>query len=169
MASIEQVRAINNPQRAYMWQVEFVGSPVGGAEVMTLHSTTANIGGVSTDPIEINFKSEKHTFAGRTASGRTVSFDFIETENGETYSFLRSLYNLTHDETDGTSANRADYSFDLVIKLLATDDETVTQTHTFKGAYVSEIAEVSLDYGSNEAMTISATFAYQKHNTGDGE
>lgn len=164
MAGIEQVRAINNPQRAYMWQVEFVGSPVGGSEVMTLHSTTANIGGVSTDPIELNFKSEKHTFAGRTASGRTVSFDFFETENGETYTFLRDLYDLTHNEQDGTSVNRADYSFDLVIKLLATDDETVTQTHTFKGAYVSEIGETSLDYGSNEAVTINSTFTYQKHN-----
>lgn len=166
MAGIEQVRAIHNPQRAYMWEVEFLDLPTGDSDTMKLRASSVNIGGVSTDPIEWNFKSEKTTFAGRTASGRTVSFDFTETEGAEVYSFLRDLYDLSHDEKTGQSLERPDYSFDIRVRTFATDDTTVTQTHVFKGSFVSEIGEVSLGYDSNEAMTVNATFTYQRHDRG---
>lgn len=162
MATIEQVRGIT-PQMSYEWEVDILGPSTGGESALTAHAQTISIPETSVDVIEINFKSEKTSHAGRTASPRTMTISFIEDQDLTVYRFFKGWLNLIHNEFDGGGVNRAAYIANIVIKQFQKDSETTTGTHSIIGAYPTTLGDVSLNYDSSEVMTVEVTFSFQNH------
>lgn len=164
MASIENVRAIHQPQRAYEWEVEILGPSTGGLPALTVHANSFSIPELSIETMEWNHKSEKSGYHGRIASDRTLTISFYDSEDLVAYTFFRQWFDTMHNQTTGGGAERSIIDADIILRQLAEDSETVTGRHEFVGAFPTSIGEVSLDYESSEIMTFDMTFYFQKHN-----
>ena len=162
MATIEDVRGIT-PQMNFEWEVDILGPSTGGESALTIHAQTVTIPETSLDIIEMNFKSEKTTHAGRTSSPRTMTIGFIEDQNLTVYKFFKNWLNLIHNEFSGGGVNRAGYIAGINVSHLEKDSTTVSALHTILGAYPTSLGDVSLSYDNSEIMTVEVTFSFQNH------
>lgn len=165
MATIEDVRGINNPQMNYEWEVEILGPSTGGETALTTHAQSVTIPEVSSEVIELNFKSDKTSHAGRNASPRTTTVTFFDDEDLTVYRFLKNWKSLINNESTGGGVNRPAYVANIVIRQFARNSEDVVANHTLIGAWLTTVGDVSLNYDSSEVMTVEATFNFQRHIT----
>ena len=162
MATIQDVRAINTPQKAYEWEVEILGLSTGADENLTFHAQSTTIPEETIGPIEIPFKSRRTFHAGKDESGRTITITFWEDEDHTVYSFFKDWLELMSNIQTGGGVDREGYAAEVVIKTLNTDSETESGRFRLTNAFPTSIGEVTLDYASNEHTTIDITMNFDE-------
>lgn len=160
MASIQDIRAINTPQKSYLWEVDIQGLSTGGLQEMSFFAKTVSIPQIAIEQIIINYKALKTHHAGRDASGHTVTISFWDDEAQTIHKFFSEWMNLVLDSTSGGSFGRDIYSADLVIKLMDSSDENVTSTIKLTKVFPTDMAEVALSYDSSEPVEFSITLSF---------
>lgn len=164
MATINDVRAMDNPQRAYEYEVEILGSTISGtAPILTQRVETVSIPEKSVETIEVNFKGRKTIYPGRDASPHTITVNFYDDESRNVYSFFSNWINGALDETIGGGAYRSLLAAELLIKLYKADSETLAGTHRLTKVYPTSVGEVSLDYSASDHLKLAVTFSYDAH------
>ena len=163
MASIQDVRSINAPQKAYNWEVEIVGLSIGVDERITFHAQSTAIPEETVGTIEIPYKSRRTHHAGKDESGRTMTITFFEDEQHTVYSFFRNwLDTLISNPVTGGGVNREGYSAEVLVKTQNTDEVTVSGTFRLTNAFPSSIGEMSLDYSSSDHVTLDVTMTFDE-------
>lgn len=164
--TINDIRAMDNPQRAFEYEVELLGSTVSGqAPILTQRVETVSIPEKSIETIEVNFKGRKTFYPGRDASPHTVTVNFYDDENRSVYAFFNNWINGALDETLGGGAYRSLLAAELLIKLYKADSQEVSGIQRLTRVYPTSIGEVSLDYASSEHAKVAVTFSYDEHFT----
>ena len=163
MANINDVRATNNPQRSYEFEVELIGSTVSGSlPLLTQRVETISIPEVSVETFEINYKGRKTIHAGRDSSPHTVSVTFWDSEAHEVYEFFKGWIDRgISDQVVGGGVTRDQYSAEMVIKMMAADSTTVTREFRLTGVFPTTIGEASLDYTTSDSKKVEVTFSYE--------
>jgi len=163
--TIQNVRAMNNPQRAYEFEVEIYGGTFAGSlPILTQRVETASLPGSSVDTIEVNFKGGKSIHAGRDSSAHTTTVTFYDDEANEVYKFFKKWKDGSiNDPLTGAALTRDLYAGEMFIKTFAHDSTTVTATHKFTKIFPTEIGEVNLTYESSEHIRFDVTFAFETH------
>jgi len=164
MANIQDIRAVNNPQRNYEYEVELIASVAGGAfEVMTQRVQTAAIPEKTVETIEINFKGNKTFYSGRDGSGHTLTVSFWEDESNSVRKYFDNWLETGILNTGaGGGLTRDLYQAQLRIKLFAHDSETVTTSYLHTNVFPTSIGETSLNYESSEHATVDITFQFDR-------
>lgn len=160
MSSIQDIRAINAPQRSYMWEVEIQGLSTGGLQNMSFFAKTISIPQIAIEQIIINHKGLKTHHAGRDASGHTVTVSFWDDEAQTIHKYFDEWMNLVLDQQTGGSFGRDIYSADLVITLRDSADENVTSTIKLTKVFPTDMAEIALSYDSSEPVEHSITLSF---------
>jgi len=162
MANINDVRAnTNNPQRAYEYEVEILGSSVSGSiPILTQRVESITVPAVSVDTIEINFKSSKTMYPGRDSAPHQITVNFYDTENRTLYTFFRNWMNGIRDEVNGGGTTRDLHAAEMLIRTFAADSETVTGLNKLTNVFPTEIGDIAFDYASSDHMKFTITFAY---------
>lgn len=161
MATIQDVRSLQNPQRAYEYEVSILGSAASGnLPLLTQRVESVSIPATSVETIEVNFKGRKTFYAGRDASPHTITVNFYDGEDQAVYKFFRNWLNTMNNEVDGSGVTRDLYAAQMEIKTFAHDSATVTNKNTLTYLFPTEVGEVSLDYSSSEHFKFSVTFSY---------
>ena len=162
--SIQTIRAsIHSPQKAYMWEVEIQGAIAGALPDLTLFAKTASIPPSSVDPIVINHKGGKAHYAGKNSSAHTVSIAFFDDEAQTIQDFMYEWYdNYISNPSTATSADKSQYTADILIKFKDSHDESVTASWKLTKAFPTEIGEVSLSYESSDLIELPVTFSYDE-------
>lgn len=164
MATINDVRAMDNPQRAFEYEVEILGSTISGtAPILTQRVETVSIPEKSIETIEVNFKGRKTIYPGRDASPHTITVNFYDDEQRNVYAFFNNWINGALDETLGGGAYRSLLGAEMIIKLFNADSTTVSGLHRLTKVYPTSLGEVSLDYSASDHMKIAVTFSYDSH------
>lgn len=159
--TINDVRATNNPQRAYEYEVDLLGSTASGSlTVFTQRVESVAIPESSLETIEINFKGRKTMFPGRDSSPHTFTVNFYDSENREVYTFFKKWMDKANNEILGGGVTRDLLASDMLIKTFAADSQTVTGTNRLTKVFPTNVGEVSLDYASSEHMKVAITFSY---------
>jgi ribosomal protein S19 len=70
------------------------------------------------------------------------------------------MENGLSNSVSGGGATRDQYASELLIKLMAHDSETVTQTNRMTNVFPTEIGDTSLDYSGSEHKKVEVTFSY---------
>lgn len=167
MTTIQDIRAIHNPQKSYLWEVDIVGLSTGTLEDTAFFAKEVSIPPSSVETIVINHKSGRTAYSGRDSSDHSVSITFWDDETHQVYDFFQNWHdNLLRNPITGGGVTRDLYTADLIIKLQSTDEETVTQRIRLGHAFPTEIGEVSLSYESTDAVEFSVTFSYDEKVTG---
>jgi len=160
MANIQDIRAINTPQKSYLWEVDVQGLSTGGVQNMSFFAKTISIPQIAVEQIIINYKGLKTHHAGRDASGHTVTISFWDDEAQTIHKFFDDWFNLVLNQENGASAGRDIYSADLVIRLMDSADENITSTIKLTKVFPTDMAEIALSYDSSEPVEHSITLSF---------
>jgi|SRR5690554_2908231 len=165
MSTIQNVRAVGNPQRSYEFEVEILGNSISGSlPILKERVQNVNIPEKSNETITINYKGNQSLYAGRDGSPHTMTIQFWDDEAQSIYALMNDWYeNGILNSVVGGGVTKDLYAVDLVVKTLAHDSNTVTATHRFNNVFPSSIGDISLDYSASEHITFSITFTYDAH------
>jgi len=164
MASIQDIRSVETPQRAYEWEVELNGgSTSGNLPILTQRAQNVSIPEISVETIEINYKSRKSLYAGRDASPHTVTVTFWDSESHDVYNFFRDWIAGISDPFQGGGDDRGSYAAEMIIRKFAHDSTTETGKNVFTKVFPTSLGEVSLNYEGSEHMTFDVTFSYDEN------
>jgi hypothetical protein len=162
--TINDIRETHNPQRAFEYEVEILGSTVSGTlPIMAQRVETVTIPSESLETITINYKGRKSLYTGRDGSSHTVTVYFWDDETRQTYKFFRNWMNKELDPVVGGGVTRDLYRGEMLIKMYATDSQTVMSTHKLTVVFPTEVGEISLSYADSAHLTFSVTFSYDTH------
>lgn len=168
MATIQDIRGVGNPQRAYEWEVSLTTNSIGGnVSLLNRRAKSVSIPETSVDTIIINYKSRKAHYAGRSASPSTVTIVFWEDEDQNVYQFFKNWMEdkLTDSEVGG-GVTADQYTADMFIKTLAHDSTTPTGTFRLTRVFPISIGDIQLSYDQSEHMEVSVTFSFDSNITG---
>lgn len=167
MATIQDVRAVHNPQRAYEWEVELFGGD-SGVSLLKERAKTISIPEKSVDTIIINYKSQKAHYSGRNASPSTVTVTFWDDEDHTVYNYFNNwLENKLTDSEVGGGVTADQYTANMVIRTLGHDSESVTGAFTLTRVFPTSIGDIQLSYEQSEHVEISVTFSFDSNISGD--
>lgn len=162
MSNIQDVRAINNPQMQYMYEVDILGLSSGSLDNLTLYCKTVSIPQSSVEQTIINHKASKTHFAGRDASGHQVTITFWDDEALTIYKYFSEWFDLIHNPVTGSGLSRDLYAAEMVIRLKDKSDQTTTGKITLGTVFPTDIPDVSLSYDTSEAIEISITLSFDE-------
>ncbi|MBG24027.1 MAG: hypothetical protein CMF22_11295 [Idiomarinaceae bacterium] len=165
MANIQNVRAVGDPQRAYEFEVEILGSATSGSlSLLKERVQSVNIPETAVEVIEINYKSRKTNHAGRDASGHTATVTFWDDEQHSIYSYFKNWMEvgISNSETGG-GATRDLYAVDMIITQFGHDATTVTGTHRLTQVFPTSIGDIQLDYSDSSHQTVEVTFSFDSN------
>lgn len=161
--SIQKLRGNQyEPQRAYMWDIRIKGPLVlPSAENLTFLAQSITIPPKSVDTITVPFQGERRNYAGMDSTEQTFTVDFLETEKAEVASHFRRWMFLVRNHVMRGAVDRTLCVCMFDARLKDVKDDKVTTLYRFEDAYPISIGEITLDYSSNEAISIPVTFAYR--------
>ena len=163
MANIQDVRAIHNPQKAYMWEVEIQGLSTGSLNELSFYAKTVSIPQSAVEQMIINHKASRTHHAGRDASSHTVSITFWDDEARTIHNFFQEwMDNLIHNPILGGGVSRDLYAADLVIRLKDASDENATGTFRLARAFPIDIPDVPLSYDTSDVVEITVTLSFDE-------
>jgi len=164
MATIQNVRAVGNPSRAYEWEVEVRGtSATGQVPLFIERALTVSVPETAVDQIEIPHKGRSAYYAGRDASGHTVEVSFWDGEDHAIYRFMKNWMETISDSEVGGGVTRDLYGAELIIRQMAHDSTTPTITHRLTHVFPTSVSDISLDYASSEHINLSVTFSFDSN------
>lgn len=165
MANIQDIRAVNNPQRAFEFEVEILAGAVAGTlPLLTQRVETVSIPETSVETIEINFKGRKTLYSGRDASSHTLTITFWDTEERSVYSFFKNwMENGLSNSVVGGGVTRDLYATQMLIRTFAHDSDTVTGINRLTNVFPTAIGDIQLSYDASEHMKVEITFAYDSN------
>lgn len=164
MANIQDVRTVNNPQRAFEFEVEIVANTViGNIPILTQRVETVSIPEKTLEVIEINYKGRKTFHAGRDASAHTVIVSFWDDEDQTVYNFFNNwIENINNSEVGG-GLTRDLYAADMNIRRFAHNSETVVALNRLTKVFPTSIGDIQLSYETSEHMKVEVTFSYDSN------
>jgi hypothetical protein len=166
MANIQDIRATDNPQRNYEFEVEIVGSVAGGnLPILTQRVQNATLPETAVETIEINYKSRKTFHAGRDASGHTFTVTFWEDEDNSIYQFFKNwMENGISNSQTGAGQTRDQYAAEMLVKRFAADSNTITQQSRITKVFPTNIGDIQLAYEGSEVSVVEVTFSFDSNN-----
>lgn len=162
MTTIQDIRATDDPQRSYEWEVEVLGNAATGQlSLITARAQNFTVPSKDHDTIEINYKSRKTRHAGRDASPGTFTVQFWDDEAQEVYNFFDSwIENGLSNSIVGGGLTKDLYGVDVILRLLAHDSTTTTGQFRFQKVWPSSLGDITFDYSNSDHMTFTVTFTY---------
>ena len=165
MASIQDVRGVSNPQRAFEFQCDILASTAAGyLPILEQRVESVSIPETSVETIEINYKGRKTIHSGRDASGHTATVTFWESQAREIYAFFKNwMENGISNSEVGGGLTRDNYATLMRITTYAADSVTPTGVHTLTNVFPTSIGDISLSYDASEHLRIEVTFSYDSN------
>ena len=160
MASIQNVRTINNPQRSYLWEVDIEGLSTGGLQNLSFYAKTVSIPQIAIEQIIINHKAGRTHHAGRDVSAHTVTVTFWDDEAQTIHKFFNDWMTLMFDQKTASGNTRNIYSANMVIKLKDAADAEVTSKIKLTNVFPTDIGDVNLSYDTSEPVEYTVTFSF---------
>lgn len=164
MATIQNIRAQNDPQKAYMWEVQVQGGNIPSLSDLDAYAKTVSIPQTAVEQFAINHKASKSHYAGRDASGHTVQITFWDDQALTIYKYFQDWLNIIHDQETGSGASRDLYAANLVVKLKNDADDAVTGEVVLTKAFPTDLADLQLSYETSDAVEVSVTLSFDAKN-----
>lgn len=158
--TIEHVRSLPDPQRAYKWNIVIAKFPGGFGNVDRLNiqcysSRTPDRGN---DPIEINSHGHKVKYHGRANYNNTLDLQTNETQDVYIQNFLTSWQELHWQTGTGVQRQKADIETDVILQLLDSENNLV-RTYRLIGCWVENVTGYDLT-GDGQNVQISFTLSW---------
>lgn len=161
--SIQKLRGNKyEPQRAYLWDLRIKGPLVfPSPESTKFLAQSLNIPSKSVELISVPFQGGNKNYAGMDSSEKTFTVTFFDDEEGEIVNHFRKWMFLIRNQVLRGGVDRLLYVAMVEAHLKNVKNDKTTTMYQFQDAYPISMGEVSLDYSSNEFVSVPITFAYR--------
>lgn len=158
--SIENVRALPDPQRAYKWNMVITRFPggFGDADRLNIQCYSARTPDRGQEPIEINSHGHKVKYHGRAVYNNSLDLQTNETQDSYIKDFLH-FWQEKHWETNtGKQHDKADLEVEVALQLLDGMNNLVS-TYRLIGGWVENVTGSDLT-GDGQNIQISFTLSW---------
>jgi len=165
--SYSNVLALPDAALQFQFDLFFPTIPGGGnAQNLTYKVKGTSIPTSKIEPVVIELHGGKKQEAGRAQYDHTFTCTFMETVDYSTLLAFRAWRNYMRSWKNNTGANAAAYKVNLELDVYD-NAGNIMQTLIMAGAWVQDIAEVTLNGASSEAVEISITFSFDYIDSGN--
>ena len=158
--SLQNIMAL--PDAASTWNFALFFPTIPGSNMtdLTFRVMSTSIPASKVEPMEIQLAGVKKVEAGRAMYDGTFQVTFLETVDYADYLALRKWRDYTRSwkRNSGTSFNQ--YAINLELDVFD-NAGAVSQTFILVGAWLNDIADISLNGGESAAVNLQATFSFQ--------
>lgn len=154
---------LSNLQRIYNWDL-IIPAPIGGgsSDVLLLRAQSSTIPGRSVGAIQIPYKQGAAIqFPGKLTYSHEWTCTFVEGEDRKVHDAIYAWAQAVVNDASGIGNGDTAIKTDAYLVLLDTKDSTTSKIKLI-GCFVSNIADVSLDYGTEDGVKYSVTFRYDR-------
>jgi|GEM_PF-5807359 len=159
MAGVERISSLGQPAYAYNWEVEIRSDYISDVDGVKFRARSSSLPDDVTQVIEIPYRAWTVYYPGRDGSAHTIDLSFWDTEDLVVYKSLSEWRKAIQDAWEGTQSPKDEIIGTVELRLLGVDD-SVIGTYTLIDAWPENLQPVTLDYTSNDALTITVTFRY---------
>lgn len=152
---------LTNPARSYLWDVIFP-TPLGGGDTETLmiRCQSSTLPGLSFGEIKVPYKQTAGVkYHGKVQMSQSWDLSFMEGEDKAIFTEFYTWAKLVVDPKTGIGTNDPDIKTDVLLSMLTTQG-TEYMKIKLRGAWIQAIKDVTLDYGTEEAIKLNITIAY---------
>lgn len=152
---------LTNPARDYLFDVLFP-TPKGGGdtETLMLRCQSASMPALAFGEIQVAYKQTGGTkYPGKVKPFGPWKLVFIEGEDKEMFQEFYNWAKSVVDPKTGIGTPKPDVATDITLSLVTTVGEEYNKI-VLRGAWISELGEISLDYGSEKAIMLPVTISY---------
>ena len=161
MARTSLQNVLSLPDAAMSWNFSLYFPSIPGSSLSNIayRCMSTSLPASKIEAVAIELAGVKVQEAGRAQYDHTFQVTFLETVDYATYMALRSWRDYTRSWKNNSGANKADYQINLELDLYDNAGE-VSQTIILAGAWLTDIADVSLSGAESTAINIQATFSF---------
>ena len=151
---------ITNPARTYLWEVIMPNPLAGDADTWLLRAQTAEVPERAFGKIHLDYKqSAGIDFPGKLQYTHEWPVTFVE---GEDRKILQDVYDAMNNIIDDrTNLGQVSYKRDIYMNLL-NQDGTIAKKIKFVGTFPLRLANVNMDYASDEPVRFTVTFNFDR-------
>lgn len=158
--SLADVLSLQDPAVSYNFDL-FLPNIPGSSDTrdLTFKCMTSDLPGVAVDPVDVALHGVNVPYAGRKIFTHTMNATFLETADWMTREKFRRWNEFMRSWTNNSGSLSAAYKVDAQM-VLYNDVPEVVRTTNLIGLYLETIAEVQLDGGASNLISLQATFKY---------
>lgn len=158
--SLQDVLSLQDPAASYNFDL-FLPNIPGSSDTrdLTFKCMTIDLPGVGTDPMDVALHGVNVPYAGRKVYTHTLTATFLETADWMTREKFRRWNEFIRSWKQNSGALAAAYKVDAQM-VLYNDVPEVVRTTNLLGLYLENMAEVQMDGGASNVITLQCTFKY---------
>lgn len=158
--SLQDVLSLQDPALSYNFDL-FLPNIPGSSDTrdLTFKCMTADLPGVALDPVDVPLHGVNIPFAGRKIYTHTINATFLETADWMTREKFRRWNEFIRSWRNNSGSLAAAYKVNSQM-VLYNDVPEVMRTTNLYGLYPETMAEVQLDGGASNLISLQITFKY---------
>jgi len=152
---------LNNPARAYLWEVVFT-NPIGGgdSEAMEMRCQTTEIPGRSFGEILLPFRATAGVkFAGKLVMSHSWPTVFVESTDKKVFTALHSWSEAITNAETGIGLPDVSIKANIYLRLMDVAD-VIYQKIKLVGCYPQKIAETPIAFDNEGAIMYNVDWSY---------
>lgn len=152
---------VDDPMRAYMWEVRFRDNQ-GRGDYITYYAKNTAIPTSMNESIKRFYAGVEYSYPGRDTSPRVFRVTFWDNQNLETYRFFQYWFDVMNQGADMLKVNPVNFYRDVELVMKDSSDAQELFVFDIKEAYPTEIGEVTLSYADNAEYTFDVMFSFRR-------
>lgn len=157
--SIQELNRLGQPQTAYNWDA-YIRSPfIGDSESVHLKARSSELPDDASQIIELPYKFMNNHFPGRDGSQHTIQLTFWDVEGLDLFKGFNRWREAIQSIEAGTQSPKIAI-IGIIELVLLKNDQSESGVWRLINAFPENIGSTSLDYNTNDAITINATIRY---------
>jgi hypothetical protein len=158
--SLQDVLSLQDPAASYNFDL-FLPNIPGSSDTrdLTFKCMTADLPGVSVDPMDVALHGVQVPFAGRKIFTHTLNATFLETADWMTREKFRRWNEFIRSWQNNSGSLAAAYKVDAQM-VLYNDVPEVVRTTNLIGLYLESMSEVQMDGGQSGLITLQCGFKF---------
>lgn len=162
---VRRATPTGEPQRAYMWEVEFK-SPIDGhdrdAKHIKFYAKTTAIPASINEVIKRYYAGIEYSYSGKDTSPRVFRVTFWDDQDLGVYKFFQRWYNIMQSGITRRKVSPDEYKMDVRLRLKDGSDSFTTLSFIMSNSYPSEISEAALSYSESGEITFDVMFSFSE-------
>lgn len=158
MSAIETLMNVGQPQMAYNWEIN-LRSPFTIVDNLKFRARSMSIPDDASEPIQIPHKFYDIWYPGRDASAHTIDLSFWDNEDLDLYTSINAWREAIQSLVLGVQAPKNAIIGIADMHLLKANGQ-ISKTWILINAWPENVQPTTLDYTTNDAITISFTMRY---------
>jgi hypothetical protein len=157
--SLQNILSLPDAAQAWNFSLFFPTIPGSSLSNLAYRCISTTLPASKIEPVSIELAGVKKQEAGRAQYDHTFQATFLETVDYASFMAFRAWRDYTRSWKNNTGTNASQYKINLELDLYD-NAANISQTIIMAGAWITDIADVTLSGAESTAVNMQATFSF---------